>query len=63
MEATVEYVLRTLRRPDLKDEFFEYLKGIVGREVKNESMRLAVFVVGEGKGKMTVSACVIVIAM
>lgn len=27
LEATVEYALR---RPDLKDKFLEYLKGIVG---------------------------------
>ena len=38
-----------LRRPDLKDKFLEYLNGIVGREAKNASVRLAVFVVGGGK--------------
>ena len=41
-------MLRTLCRPDLKDKFFEYLNGIVGREAKNASVRLAVFVVGGG---------------
>ncbi len=29
LEATVEYALR---RPDLKDKFLEYLKGIVGED-------------------------------
>ena len=49
LEATVDYALR---RPDLKDKFLEYLNGIVGREAKNASVRLAVFVVGGGKGSV-----------